>query len=204
VERRPADRLSTKALSLGTPLGVLTIASLAGSALSPSLLTHHPLALIALAPRGIFLVAAAPHVGMATFVLVGTLRLAAADPFHFSLGRRFLGHRLERHRRVLGRVGLPVVAVHPTGPVLAAAGAAGLRPVPVAITDVAGTVVQLIALHEIGQAVTLPSPWMIALGVAAGAMTIGTIALVRQRRRVRPARRSPARVLAAAAYAPSA
>lgn len=198
VERRPADRLSTRALSLGTPLGLLTVASLAGSALAPELLAHHPLLLIALAPRSVFLVAAAPRIGMASFVFVGTLRLAAADPFHFALGRQFLGHRFERHRRVIARVGLPVVAVHPTGPVLAAAGAAGLRPTSVAAADVAGTIVQLALLHELGQLVTVP-PALAMAAIATAAVVVGLAALgaaVRRRRRARPGRPTPAGVLA--------
>jgi len=181
VERRPADRLSTRALSvgtlsLGTPLGLLTAASVVGSALAPGLLAHHPLLLIALAPRGMFLMAAAPHVGMASFMVVGTLRLAAADPFHFTLGRRVLGHRFNRHRELVARIGLPVVAVHPTGPVLAAAGAAGLRPMSVAAADVAGTALQLALLHELGQFVRVPA-WLAVAGIVAGAAVAGAAAL---------------------------
>jgi hypothetical protein len=196
VERRPFDRLSTEALSLATPLAVLTAASLLGSAMAPELLAHHPLVLIALAPRTVFMVAGAPHVGVLAFIAVGTVRLAAADPFHFAIGRRYLGHRLDRHRRLIGRIGLPVVAVHPTGPVLAAAGAAGMRPTSVAVADVLGTVVQLAALHEIGRAVSLPGgPAMTLVVAGAGAVVGGAAALrllVRRRWRVQPARPTPA------------
>lgn len=189
VESRPADRLSIKALSLGTPLGILTAASLGGSVLSPSLVAYHPLLLIALAPRAAFLMAAAPHVGVTSSLVVGTLRLAAADPFHFALGRRFLSHRFDRRRPAIARVGLPIVAAHPTGPVLAAAGAAGLRPMSVAVADVAGTVVQLALLHELGQLVTLP-PWLAMASIGVGGAIVGAVGLrttVRRRRRARPA-----------------
>ncbi len=72
---------------LGVPLVMLTGASIAGNLLAPGLLTAHPLLLVALAPRMVYLAAAAGDVPFVAFVAVAVLRLCAADPSHFLLGR---------------------------------------------------------------------------------------------------------------------
>lgn len=149
-------RWSLWTASLG-PLVVLTVASWIGTVNAPALGGSHPLVLMALSPRLPFLAAAAGAVSLPAFFAVGLLRLVAADPSHYLIGRHgYRGvsgrvarrsssaHRLlERLRRAVGSRGLLVVALRPNGQVLCGAGAAGLRPLPVAAADVAGTLCHL-------------------------------------------------------------
>ncbi len=69
------------------PLAVLSLVSVVGTLAAPAL-RGNPMLLITLSPRLPFLVLAASGVGFVPFVLIGTLRLCLADPFHFLLGRR--------------------------------------------------------------------------------------------------------------------
>jgi len=146
-------------------LAILSVASACGSLLAPHLLVANPLLLIALSPRAIFLAVAAGTVHLPLFLAVGLVRLGAADPWYYALGRmhgpeiaagvarrsplagRFVGCLLE-----LGRgKGLVAVALAPTGKVLALAGASGLRPGRVALADAGGTLAQLTVLYAAGQ-----------------------------------------------------
>jgi hypothetical protein len=136
------------------PLAFLSFVSVAGTLAAPAL-RHNPLLLVALSPRLPFLVLAAPRVGFLPFLLVGTVRLCLADPFHFRLGRRLappvagpcrLRGRLARHR--LARpASAAAVLLRPNGRHLALAGAVGLRTAVVVALDLTGTVVYLVGLH---------------------------------------------------------
>ncbi len=104
---------------------------------------------------------AAHHVGLVPFLVVGTVRLCAGDPFHFLLGRR-LG--LAAGRRRLGRlvrlVGRPnsrraaaaAMLVRPIGRHLALAGAAGVPSGVVAALDVVSTIAYLALVRAGGLA----------------------------------------------------
>lgn len=140
--------------------------SAAGTLLAPHLLVANPLLLMALSPRRAYLAVAAATVPLPVFLAVGFLRLVAADPWHFLLGRVHgvtLAEGLARRsalagglaRRVLlwgQRTGLAVVAFSPTGKMLLLAGATGLPPRRVALADTGGTLLQLVALHATGEA----------------------------------------------------
>jgi len=147
-------------LDLVLPLAVLSVVSAAGTVAAP-LLRGNPLLLIVLSPRLPFLLLAAPRIGLAPFVVIGTARLCLADPFHFRLGRRLtkttgrsggrIGGRwftrLAGHRLARPASGV-AVAVRPNGRNLALAGAIGLRARSVAILDLSGTALYLVALHS--------------------------------------------------------
>ncbi|MEW6474023.1 MAG: hypothetical protein AB1679_17365 [Actinomycetota bacterium] len=137
-------------------LGLLSLVSVAGTLAAPALLGE-PLLLMALSPRLPFLALAAPRVGLIPFVVVGTMRLCLADPFHFRLGRRLasscrhrgrLGARLVGHRFARPASAAAVV-LRPNGRHLALAGAVGLRAPLVAALDLAGTVLYLAGLHGV-------------------------------------------------------
>lgn len=77
--------------ALGVPLkfiAVLSVVSAVGIPLSPLLIKTSPLLLVALNPRLAFLAICAGKVPMWQFMLVGTLRLCLADPFHYMMGSR--------------------------------------------------------------------------------------------------------------------
>jgi hypothetical protein len=156
--RRPetADRIRIFLL----PLAALSLVSAAGTAAAPAL-WGNPLLLIALSPRLPFLMVAAPGTGLGVFVVVGTLRLCLADPFHYRLGRRLAAGppagrsrraRRSRWAQLLGhRLARPAVAVavllRPNGRHLGLAGAVGLTVPMVAVLDLVGTALYLIGLH---------------------------------------------------------
>jgi hypothetical protein len=151
-----AGRLAARrpGVDLLLPLAVLSLVSAAGTLAAPAL-RGNPLLLMALSPRLPFLVLAARRIGPVPFVVVGTVRLCLADPFHFRLGRRLARPpaggrwftRLAGHRLARPASGAAVV-VRPNGRNLALAGAVGLRAGLVAALDLAGTVLYLAALYE--------------------------------------------------------
>lgn len=144
------------------PLALLSCVSAIGTVAAPALRAR-PLLLVALSPRLPFLVLAAPRVGLIPFLVIGTVRLCLADPFHFRLGRRLATPPRRRGRRggqsrlvarIAGhRLARPVSAVavvlRPNGRHLALAGAVGLRPSAVIALDLAGTVLYLAGLHGV-------------------------------------------------------
>ena len=147
-------RRHVQAIDLVVPLAVLSFVSTIGTLSAPAL-GAKPLLLMAMSPRLPFLVLAAPRVGLFSFLLVGTLRLCLADPFHFRIGRRLMspgrgGGRLSA--RIVGhRFARPAsaaaVILRPNGRHLALAGAVGLRASVVIPLDLAGTVLYLAGLH---------------------------------------------------------
>lgn len=145
-------------LDLILPLALLSLVSTVGTLAAPALWAK-PLLLMALSPRLPFLALAAPRVGLIPFVVIGTVRLCLADPFHFRLGRRLaspgrrstgrLGARIVGHR--LARpASAAAVILRPNGRHLALAGAVGLRVPVVVALDLAGTVLYLAGLHSAG------------------------------------------------------
>jgi hypothetical protein len=141
-------------VDLVLPLVLLSFVSMAGTLASPALRSS-PLLLMALSPRLPFLALAAPEVALLPFLVVGTLRLCLADPFHFRLGRRLassgggcgrLGARLAGHRLARPASAVAVI-LRPNGRHLALAGAVGLRTPVVVALDLIGTVLYLAGLH---------------------------------------------------------
>jgi hypothetical protein len=140
------------------PILVLTVVSFVGTAAAP-LLVANPLVLVALSPRMVFLLLAADRSPAWVFVLVATVRMCLADPFHYRLGRRQgplvlervhrFGRRLPSpigrlvHRCVAagdGHLALAAVAVRPVGRHVMWAGARAVCPRRVAAADVTSTV----------------------------------------------------------------
>lgn len=140
------------------PLAILSLVSAGGTLAAPVLHGRNPLLLVALSPRLPFLLLAVPHVGFIPFVLIGTMRLCLADPFHFRFGRSLgqsrqgkgrLAPRLVGHRWARPATAAAVV-LRPNGRHLALAGAVGLPTWVVVALDVVGTVAYLAGLHGAG------------------------------------------------------
>lgn len=180
----PADRPSpSRRVRLGmvaAPLVLLSVASATGNVLSPRLLESNPMMLAALSPRAIHLVVAAGAVPFPIFLAVGMLRLVAADPCHYLLGRMqgpAAAAAIERRSALLGLVArwllrldkrraILAVAVSPTGKFLMLAGAGCTRPSHVALADAGGTLVRLTVLYASGRPLMQaldPSPVMLAI-----------------------------------------
>lgn len=173
-----------RTIVLCLPLAALTAASLAGDALAPVLLAHHAAIVAFLAPRTTYLAAAASALPLPVFAATAIARLALGDPFHFLLGRLH-GHRGVRRVSRLApglegatqRVGLPAVVASPTGKVLLVAGAAGLPPRRVALADLAGTALRVLAIWAAarslpdGAALASRVGWLAPLAVVVATVT---------------------------------
>ena len=93
---------------------------------------------------------------------------------------------LSRAQAALGRLGLVLVGLRPTGPMLAAAGAGRLRPLHVAVADLVGTVLHLLVLAVVGRAVVPSAPVVAHLGwlaPAVAALAVGSLVVKAARRR---------------------
>ncbi len=101
MDDRQLNRLRTAVFAL---LGVLTAASLLGTALSPYLLVKSPLLLVAVSPAAHHVVLAAASVDPVTLVVVATLRRALTCVGAYGIGllygRAALGWLDERYPRV--------------------------------------------------------------------------------------------------------
>ncbi len=141
------------------PLVVLTAVSWTGILGSPWLLDR-PLLLIALNPRLVFLLLAAPDVDVIQFTAVATARLVIADPFSYMLGYRYgtrMRSKIERSRlfRWMTRITaveqtacLIAVWLRPSQPILIWAGSLRIPPLRVAIADVLTTAVYVAFIHQ--------------------------------------------------------
>jgi hypothetical protein len=187
--RRPIVHPSPRARRIAfvcAGIGALTVVATVGDVLSPVLLHRAPAVLVLLTPRTAFLVAVAHEVPFPLFLLVSVVRLCAADPLHFMLGRdagptvRRIGvvRRLaERTRRVPGRVSplwLLAVAASPTAKTMLLAGGLGVPSRGVAVANVAGTVARVLGIWAAGRAfptvgatLTAAAPWMAVPGCLA-------------------------------------
>jgi len=68
-------------------MGLWSVVGMASTMVAP-LLLGLPILLMALAPRLVFVMLAAPQLDIFSFVALGTLRLSVTDPSYFIVGRR--------------------------------------------------------------------------------------------------------------------
>jgi len=181
IPASPDRRSRRRAVLLATPILALSAASVIGNLLAPALVTAHPLLLITLSPRAVYLAIAAGEVPPAAYLAVGLLRLCAADPSHFLLGS-LLGSRVDRVAarlpRLCRRMGLPVVALCPNGKVLLLAGATGLPHRRVALAAVTGTLAQLVLIYTASRALATPLESVAGLISAVGPLAVPVLAAV--------------------------
>ncbi|HVT78374.1 MAG TPA: hypothetical protein VHD87_15160 [Acidimicrobiales bacterium] len=177
--------------SMFAALAALSAANLIGTAIAPVLLRHDPLVVAGLSPRPVFLVAAAHHGALWIVAVVAAVRLFVADPLNHAIGARLgavVAHRSARSRRALARAQRLVVALgplavvlRPSGTVMLAAGAAGMRRVQAIAAAAAGTALQVVALCAV---VTGWSP--VTVVIAGSALLTGVGAALAVRRLVPP------------------
>lgn len=153
-----------------TPLSLAVVAGFVASALTPTLLARHPLALIALDARNRNLILTASLVDPVPFYLVATARLLAVDPFTYLLGRkygdagvrwierRFTGLKptVEWLELVFAKAAPVAVALAPGAVICTLAGAAGMRVGVFFVANILGTVGRLVALRLTGEAFSGP------------------------------------------------
>lgn len=153
-----------------TPLTLAVIAGFVARGLFPTLIAKAPIALIALDPSNLNLVAAAPLVDPVPYFLVATARLLAVDPFTYVLGRRYgdagvrwiernftsLQPTVELLERLFAKVAPVAVAVAPGAIMCTLAGAVGMKIWVFAVANLIGTVVRLAVLRWVGDAFASP------------------------------------------------
>ena len=151
-ETRPRPSRRTLWL-LVTPIVVLSVAATVANALTPTLVKEHPLALIALEPRGRNLIAVARRVDLLPFMLVAVFRRFLSDPLYVLLGR-YYGNAavrwIERKsgdeagfvksvERAFAKWSSPLVFLWPGALVCVLAGETGMRPKRFVVLNVLGT-----------------------------------------------------------------
>jgi hypothetical protein len=138
------------------PIALMSAVSAVGTVCTP-LLLDHPILLMMLSPRVIFLGMAASSLSLLPFVFLATIRLCLVDPFHFLLGRRhgekvlrrfgrfgrWLSHPQRKHRVIA--IGLLVV--RPIGRHLMWAGSQRVDGRVVAALDVVSTAIFCVVVH---------------------------------------------------------
>lgn len=216
--RRPLSSLRTLRSSpaarrgalLGAAITLLSGLAVLGDLLSPALRDRHPMALVLLTPRTPYLVAAADEVPFAVFLVAAVVRLCAADPLHFMLGRTTGPAGMAAAGRVTRRVGtgrrgrllqgavararssgssplwLAGVAVSPTSKSMLVTGAAGVGARRVACADLAGTLLRVVVIWHLGRSFPVLAQRCAALVpwllVPSGAAAV-TLGALRWRRR---------------------
>lgn len=139
-----------------------TCTATVGTVLSPVLL-RYPVALMAMAPRALFVAVAATQLDLASFVVLGTVRLGVTDPSYYLVGRR-LGAAASDRTDARRRSGLfrrlvtlmcrsrPLAAgvlfLRPNARYLAVAGANGIPGVVAGGAAIAGTISYLVLIHS--------------------------------------------------------
>lgn len=183
-----------RTLALGGAIGLFTGLAVLGDLLSPALRERHPLVLVVLSPRTAYLAAAAHDVPLLVFLVVAVVRLCAADPLHFMLGRtagptalatagrlRLVRPLVERGRSSCSNpLWLAVVAASPTAKTMVVSGAVGLRRRWVALADLMGTLARAVLIWSAGQRFPMMAetcaalaPWVAVPAGVAGVAVVG-------------------------------
>jgi membrane protein DedA with SNARE-associated domain len=188
------------------PFGVVAATSLVADWIWPSLVTDHPLVLLAMSAKNRFLLLTAPQLTALAFFVVGFVRLLLTDPLTYLLGREYgeqaLGwiedktstakpgrSYIRGAERLFARAAPLVILIAPSALWCMLAGAARMRVVTFVTCNVVGTVGRLILFWYAADALRAPleslletiEEWQTPLiGVT---VALGVLQTVRTRRR---------------------
>jgi membrane protein DedA with SNARE-associated domain len=172
--RRPTRR---RAALVITPIIVLVVCSNLGNAFFPTLVTQHPLLLIALSPTNRNFVLVSNRLDPLSFYGVGFVRLMLPDPFFFLLGRWYgenailwmerrtptFGQLMRTLERWFAKASWPLVTAIPNNPVSLLAGAAAMSVLVFTVLDIVGTIGRLVLLRVVGDIFSGPITWFVDL-----------------------------------------
>lgn len=162
-----AGRRGRLTLLLVGMAGLATLAT-TGAALTPSLLAHQPLLLIAMNPSIPHLITVAPVIDWSAFIAIGVMRLMLADPLYFAMGRWFGTDAVQWAERRTGasytrflegafrRWGSLFVFLSPYGLVCLMAGASGMSLRRFWGLNFLGTLSMVLVLRLFGQSLASP------------------------------------------------
>ena len=153
-----------------TPIVGLVIAAYIGDALTTTWADKHPLWLTMLNARNRVLVLTTNQLDAVTFYVVAGLRLLAADPLFFLLGRWYgdamvvwvekrsstFGEQIRLYERAFAKAAYPLVFIAPNTYICLFAGASGMPVAGFFITNIAGTVLRLYLIRRVGEAFDEP------------------------------------------------
>src|SRR4051812_48259311 len=142
------------------PFAVAAAAGMVADWAWPSLISHHPIALLSLSSKNRFLLLVAPQVGAAAFFAVGFFRLIITDPITYILGRQYGDNALSwverktstaeqgqsfirKSERLFARYGPLVIVIAPSALWCVLAGAARMKVWVFVTCNVAGTIGRL-------------------------------------------------------------
>lgn len=155
--------------SLLVPIGALIVIGYVGNALGPKLVTEHPLLLMAASPLARWQLLAANSLALWTFLPVATLRLLAADPLFYAVGRTYGDRAVRWAMRTYGitraiqdledslgskgakRVLRALVFLIPNNPVCTLAGAARMPLAEFWVLNIAGTIGRLLLVSVVAR-----------------------------------------------------
>lgn len=160
---------ATLALLL-VPVVATSVMSLAGTALSPALLSGSPLGLIALNAQPRHLILATNSVEALPFFTVALVRLFLADPFYYLIGRGWgpdairwierrsggAGKLVRFAERTFARASVLLVFLAPVNLMCVLAGAARMRPLVFVSANLLGTLSALVLVRWFGAALADP------------------------------------------------
>ena len=165
-ERRRRRRLAL----LLAPISALVVCSMVGSALAPTLITEHPVWLLALDARIRHVLLVANQIDAVPYYVIGTLRLTVSDPLFYLLGYWYgeaalswvdansgtVGRMLRVLERFFGKASYPLVFIAPNNYICLFAGASRMTP-PVFLTlNISGTLTRLVLLRLLGNVLEDP------------------------------------------------
>jgi membrane protein DedA with SNARE-associated domain len=153
-----------------TPIIVLVAAAYLGDALTTTWADKHPLLLLMLNARNRILVLVTNQLDPVTFYVVAGLRLLAADPLFFILGRWYgdamvvwvekrsstFGEQIRLYERAFAKAAYPLVFIAPNTYICLFAGASGMPVGGFFAANIAGTILRLYLIRRVGEAFDEP------------------------------------------------
>ena len=169
--RPAASRPSRSRLVLViAPIVGLIIAGYIGDALTTTLADEHPLLLVLLNARSRILVLTTNQLDAFSYYLAAGLRLMAADPLFYLLGRWYgdamivwvekrsktFGEQVRLYERAFAKAAYPLVFIAPNPYICLFAGASGMRVGSFFTLNITGTVARLYLIRRLGEAFDEP------------------------------------------------
>lgn len=154
------------------PFGAVALVAMVADWIWPTLVTNHPLVLLAMSPKNRFLLLTAPQLDATAFFVVGFVRLVLTDPITYVVGRQYGEQALEwmdgrsgaepgqnlvrKAERLFSKAAPVFIVVAPSALWCTLAGVGGMRVATFVTCNVAGTVGRLLLFWFAADALAEP------------------------------------------------